>query len=362
MSLETGLWLNTMTLQGFTAPDKRGLPWHFEALLQGEESNCYPLGIPGDDVLRRLFNFELLVAREPSVNAVVSDSNGEPHVLDTTMTGRAIVFASDTHEIMGNHGSGYQVHQYSEWLLKALEDMLGEGVEVASAGLLQGRRQAWVQFQLPDNRESAGMKFRPFVTCVTSCDGSLATTYVRGNQIVVCDNTMRMALGDEDAMKFRITHTKHSINRLEKAITALELIDFTGESFARRVAVLAERAVTDREWSRFIDLHFNKPADDVNAIAKGKFESRVSALTGIYNGSPMVAPWNGTALGVVQAVNTYNHWSRQVRTRSRTGQAAMTLAERNAVAMATGDVDDMATVATLNKAFRASRTPVLQLV
>jgi hypothetical protein len=46
-----------MTLIGFTS--KRGNAWHYRQEDQGNEPNHYPDAIPMDDVLRRLFNFEV---------------------------------------------------------------------------------------------------------------------------------------------------------------------------------------------------------------------------------------------------------------------------------------------------------------
>ena len=58
MSQETLTWLNTQTLIGFT--EKRGNAWHYREQNQDTEGNHYPGAIPIDDVLRRLFNFDVI--------------------------------------------------------------------------------------------------------------------------------------------------------------------------------------------------------------------------------------------------------------------------------------------------------------
>jgi hypothetical protein len=66
--------------------------------------------------------------------------------------------------------------------------------------------------------------------------------------------------------------------------------------------------------------------------------------------STRVAPWAGTAFGVVQAVNTYAHHEQTVRGAER--------AERNMLRTVTGAVDqlDRATLTTLD---RVLGSPVL---
>jgi hypothetical protein len=51
--------------------------------------------------------------------------------------------------------------------------------------------------------------------------------------------------------------------------------------------------------------------------------TKLDALNGLYNNDMRVAPWAGTAWGVVQAVNTYRHHLGIVRNMSRV--------ERNAI-------------------------------
>jgi hypothetical protein len=42
-----------------------------------------------------------------------------------------------------------------------------------------------------------------------------------------------------------------------------------------------------------------------------------SSLTRLYNLDPRVSPWAGTAHGVLQAINTFEHWEGTVRGATR---------------------------------------------
>ena len=71
------------------------------------------------------------------------------------------------------------------------------------------------------------------------------------------------------------------------------------------------------------------------------------ALDRLYRHDERVAPWAGTALGVLQAVNTYEHHEGTVRGAPR--------AERNMLRAVTGDFGtlDRTTLSTLNTVLAA---------
>ncbi|WP_179220189.1 DUF932 domain-containing protein [Rhodococcus sp. NCIMB 12038] len=92
---------------------------------------------------------------------------------------------------------GYEPHQYREWLLGAVSNLLGDTLVIASAGLLRQGGQAWVEVSVPETLHDGrtGFCYRPNLLAATSLDGSLATTYGRTVTATVCDNTMAIALG-----------------------------------------------------------------------------------------------------------------------------------------------------------------------
>src|SRR5262245_50737583 len=102
MSQESMAWLNQMTLIGFT--EKRGTAWHYRAADQGEEPNHYPGAIPVDDVLRRLFNFE--VVERPVFVGRSATREGQPVVRE--IPGRKAMVCSDNGDVLGIFKDGYQ--------------------------------------------------------------------------------------------------------------------------------------------------------------------------------------------------------------------------------------------------------------
>src|SRR3954451_87524 len=135
MSRETLQHLNTNTLIGNT--DHRGTAWHYRAEHQGNESNHYPGPIPVTDVERRLFCWEA-VSRPVAVE-VPADLSTMPHVDDqgepmrwSPVADRQAICRSDTHAVMGIFAAGYAMHQYREWLLTTVANILDDDLAISS--------------------------------------------------------------------------------------------------------------------------------------------------------------------------------------------------------------------------------------
>lgn len=298
MSAETMEWLNGFTLIGFT--EKRGKAWHYRADKQGAEDNHYPGAIPQEDVERRLFDWEY--AEVP----LTYTFNGVAHATD-----RKLIVADDNGDLLGVFKEGYQGHSYKEWLLDNVVSILDSDLQIGSAGLLRNRGQAWVSIEMADNFTTPeGVEFRPHLLATTSFDGTIATTYKRVVQLVVCDNTREIALG-ENGQQYKIRHSKYSAVKLNDARKALEIVHTMADDFAAEVAGLTSFKVTDAHFKRILDALIPVPKDEGRGQTVAvKKRDEVIAL---YRNDKRVAPWKGTAFGVGQAFNTHAHHVQQVR-------------------------------------------------
>ena len=337
MSQESIDWLNKNTLIGFT--DQRGRAWHYRAADQGAEPNHYPGPVPVADVARRLFGWDAVTG--PLTTTLLTDDG----VTTITDPDRKVVIRPDTQAILGVFATGYKIHQYREWLLTKVANLLDDSLAIGSAGLLRGGAVGWVSVEVPETITTPeGVAFRPNLLACTSLDGSLSTTFARVVTNVVCDNTMSAALA-ERGQRVKIKHTRHSELEVGKARDALALVHTTAEDFAAEVKALCETTVTDRQWQQFLDAHTPLPADPGRSrtIASTKRD----ALARLYATDVRVAPWAGTAWGVVQAVNTFTHHEAVIRGAGR--------AERNMLRAVTGDTDalDRGTLDTLRAVLAA---------
>ena len=217
---------------------------------------------------------------------------------------------------MGIFAPSYAMHSYREWLVGTVADILDDDLSISSAGLLRAGAVAWVEVSVPESITTPeGVEFRPNLLATTSFDGSIATTFKRTITDVVCDNTREAALA-EHGQTFKVKHSRHSQAQLAHAREALALVHTLADDFAREVAELCRIEVTDRDWIRFLDTHVRR-TDAAGRPLKGRAltlaEKKRDGLQRLYRHDTRVAPWAGTAHGVIQAVNTWEHHESTVR-------------------------------------------------
>lgn len=320
MSRESLTWLNTNTLIGFT--DKRGKAWHWRAEEQDGLSNHYPGAIPLADVQQRLFHWtadsrRLAVEVKGDLQTMTHLSeDGQPQRWEVVPNRQAIC-RSDDGSVMGIFGPGYVRHQYREWLLTTVADLLDDDLAISSAGLLRGGAIAWVEVSMPDTITTPeGVAFRPNLLATTSFDGSIATTYKRTVTDTICDNTRELALS-EAAQEFKVKHSRNSRMQLGPARQALEMVHSLAADFAAEVARLCDTTVTSGHWHAFLDRHVPRRDPRTGQMLEGRAltlaDRKRGALELLYRADPRVRPWTGTAHGVLQAVNTYEHHEGVVR-------------------------------------------------
>lgn len=343
MSVETIEWLNQNILVGYE--DKRGKAWHYKQSAQGAEPNHYTGAVPIEDITRRLFNFQLI---EGSITATAMGPNG---VVTTADPDRKAIMHSGTGDILGIFKGGYQIHQYEEWLLQQVAHLLDDTLQIGSAGLLARGGVAWVSVEVPENIVTpSGVVFRPHLLAATSADGSLSTTYQRVVTNVVCDNTMSAALAEKD-QRIKVRHSRYSHLKLADARAALEIVHSIGDDFAAQVEQLTNTTVTDVMFARFLD-SLVPMTDDKGTTKTGRgltmATNKQDKLREMYANDNRVAPWAGTAWGVVQLVNTFEHHAGTVKGATR--------ADRNQLRAVKGEAAkvDVATMAALNEVLAAA--------
>jgi phage/plasmid-like protein (TIGR03299 family) len=299
MSRETIEHLNTQTLIGNVA--QRGKAWHWRA----EADNHYDGPVPLADVQDRLFNWS---AVQGVVSATALTDTG---VLRAEAADRKAVMHGRTGEILGIHGSTYQIHQYNDWLIDNVSALLDADLQIGSAGVLQRGRKAWVQIELAETLEVKGEKLRPFLTAATAHDGSMATTYITGATRVVCDNTLAVALRGTDGEAFKVRHTTKSLSKIADARDALGVIHQVADDFTEQVNALTDQYVSDEAWATFVERFTATPG--TTERSKNMAESKARELYQLWNYDERVAPWKNSAWGVTQAVNTHTQHFKKVR-------------------------------------------------
>lgn len=362
MGLETMEWYNNFCLVGHTA--KRGKSWHYMESMQGDEPNHYEGPIPYDDVVRRLFNWKPMLTRtanlipcrrhevdgkrvwspEPQLWVPKLDTNGDPVLRDGKPVTMPVTVAEvpdmrgvvrdDNYLELGHHSRKYRVHDYEQWLLQLLSNVIGDTLDIWSAILLRNGAQACVQVALPETAhdDSTGMDFVPYVHCYTSLDSSLATTFAGQTMLIICDNTMHAANARAEASgrQYKAKHTAGSLetHKISEVQQALSIIHQTADSSMEFFHELAAIKVPRKKWIEVMDLilPLGDPDKDSVRTLKGR-EGRREVLDHTYTKDPMANQWTGTGLGVVQAINTYATHYSQLRGASRVQRNAAKLVD-----------------------------------
>lgn len=316
MSAETEEWLNSHCLIGFT--DKReasstitpyfkadGRAWWWKKSLEGAEPNHYPGAIPVEDVVRRLFNFK--IGAEP----VYVLRNGQP----VPIIGKRAISASDDGHVFNVAGDTYAIHQFEEWLIKNVANLLDSDLGIGSALLLKNRAVAVVQVEVPDNFATPeGVEYRPNLLAVSSSDSSFATIYKRTIIVTACDNSRDEALG-EKGQEYKLKHRKGSDLRIGEARDALQIIFEAGQDFADEIARLCAAEVTEKQFESVLQALVPVPA--VPGRSQTTADSKRQEIRSLYRNHEAVAPWLGTAWGVSQAFNTWEQHCKTVKSAHR---------------------------------------------
>jgi phage/plasmid-like protein (TIGR03299 family) len=335
MSRESIEWLNANTRIGFT--DKRGKAWHYREGSTNHFTGAVPITeLTGDG---GLFNWEP-IAMDRGCQCGCGEVSRE-------------ILRSDNRHRMGTFTAGYEPHSYKTWLVDYVSTILDDTLSIGSAGLLRAGAQAWVSVEVPDNITTPeGVVFRPNLLAVTSFDGSLATTYKRVVTNVVCDNTMAAGL-KETGQTFKAKHTRNSqgVMKIAQARDALAIVHTIADDFMAEVKALCEVKVTDADWQRFIDAHVSlidkKTGEEMKGAGRTKAENKRDQLTMMWKTDERCEPWKGTAFGVLQTLNTYEHHFSVFKGGNRTATNM-----GNALTGKTADKDGEA-IATLNRVLAA---------
>lgn len=138
------------------------------------------------------------------------------------------IIRADTGERMGIANADYNITQPYE-MLEFFRDLVeGSGFQLTTAGVLFGGKRMWVLAKITEATINGWDKVGAYLLISTSADGSLSNEGRLTTVCVVCDNTLRMALG-RDAARARVSH------RMSMAMTKLKAdlgLDRASETFA----------------------------------------------------------------------------------------------------------------------------------
>jgi phage/plasmid-like protein (TIGR03299 family) len=237
------------------------------------------------------------------------------HVVDDKL----VLFRSDTLAPLGVVSDGYKVVQPADVLELFREWAAAGGVTIESAGVLFGGKRYFATAKLSEtvSLDGSGDKLVLYALFSTSADGSLASEVRLVTIRVVCNNTLRLALGTGAA--YRVTH--RSVFSIETAKSVIESANQEFGAFMQMARDLAHIKMQAEEAEHMTVKLLAKSSEAV-ARESAAFDKIMSLFNGAGKGSNFESA-HDTAWGWLNAVTEYA--DHHVRARSDENRKAAAL-------------------------------------
>lgn len=233
-----------------------------------------------------------------------------------------VLYRDDTFAQLGVVSDRYQIVQ-PEAVLEFFRDVVGTGgMELETAGSLDGGRKVWALAKTGDGFTVRGQdRVDGYLLLSTSFDGSMATRAQFTSVRVVCNNTLQVATADSKGA-IKIPHSSTFDARGVKI--DLGLLGGAFGSFEDQANALAGRRLTDKEAMALLAQVMAGDAKDETELSTKRF-NQIKTVYDLYSHAGMgsnLASSAGTAWGLVNAVTEYvDHVAgNNVNNRFRSGQ------------------------------------------
>jgi phage/plasmid-like protein (TIGR03299 family) len=228
-----------------------------------------------------------------------------------TFEKRRVLYRSDSKSALSVVSDSYNIVQPKE-VLEFFRDIVEAGdMHLETAGALFGGTRYWAMANAnfeDDVIKNDRIKGRLLLT--TSCDGTLATTAKFVSERVVCNNTLRIALGEKDEKKPQVRVTHGSAFDANKIKEALGLLDNGWHHFMTNIKKMARTKMTDVAAKNFIqEIILNAEQQKLllenNEVHK-RVDAKLNMIYEMYKGTGMGASMvTGTVWGALNAITEY---------------------------------------------------------
>lgn len=225
------------------------------------------------------------------------------------MAGRQLFYRSDTRTALSVVSEGFKIVQPGE-VLDFYKDLAETaGFKLETAGCLFGGRKFWALARCGETKRIMGQDaIAPYLLLASACDGSMSTAAHFTSVRVVCNNTLRMAIGPgAERAAVRVPHSAQFDHQRVKI--ELGLVKDVWTEFLDSVTSLAKLKVARDEA---IDLVAGQLKREwVNEASREDMLQSSSALRRIiqlFDGEALGADFRaakGTAWGLLNAVTQY---------------------------------------------------------
>ena len=229
---------------------------------------------------------------------------------------------------LGIVGSQYQIFSNEDLFdLAALH--LGEGrIRPATGGSIRGGAWTFLSFHIEHEWLLTDDPHIPFLSLVTSHDGSAPVTAVASLTRPVCWNTVQVLLSEEgfsatgtgDRGRYTIVHRPQIRERTEEMVKTFNRAIGYVSNYERAALRFMEAPFTTRGFDLMLDALF--PVMDTAGEQKAGraltiADTARSQVRRIYEDDPRVGRFQGTRWGALQAANVYETWAAPLKAGDR---------------------------------------------
>ena len=221
---------------------------------------------------------------------------------------KQVLYRTDTHEALGVVGKRYKVVQPGT-ILEFFRNLIDEqGFQMETAGVLFNGAKYWALANTGEQFEvSKGEHIRQRLMLATACDGSLKTTAKFVAERIVCNNTLSVALGEDNPRgMIKVSHS--SDFDAGQVQTDLGIVTSSWAQYMEDVKAMAKRKVSKEEAQQFVISLFgdsDKPVEDNMAIPA---VNKVLSLAGGFAKGSEFKSMDDTAWALVNACTEYVDW------------------------------------------------------
>ena len=168
-----------------------------------------------------------------------------------------VLYRSDTNAPLSVVSSSYNIVQPLE-VLEFYRDLVDTaGLELETAGVLFGGRRFWALANTKKMTVLPGDdKVKGYLLLTTSCDGTLATTAQFTSVRVVCNNTLSVAVKDNNT-RIKVPHNR--VWKPNEVKEQLGFIDAGWDRFSEQIGLLAAKNVERDKAVQYLIELFGDP-------------------------------------------------------------------------------------------------------
>lgn len=189
-------------------------------------------------------------------------------------TGTFGLYREDTNAYLGTVGSRYQVIQNAD-AYEFLDSVIGEyGAKYHTAGSVFGGQKVWMQVELPRQAFEVvkGDKIDAYALFTNSHDGKSAAMCMPTSNRVVCNNTLRIAVGSDRNRGINLRHTGNIKAKINDAKSVLGLAVKSFDEFKANAEILVQTPCV-------ANVYFGNVLDEILEVSDAQVRIGAAALT-----------------------------------------------------------------------------------